>query len=264
MKIALAQILSSSSPTENLEIVAERAREAQAAGAELVIFPEAVMTAFDNNLNAVAEPLDGPWAERVREIAREVGIAVVVGMFTPGDGQRIRNTLLATGNGLEASYDKIHLFDAFGFRESDAVAPGETPTTFAYGGLTFGLATCYDVRFPALFSANARAGAQVQIVCASWGDGPGKARQWDLLTTARALDSTSYVLACGQADPASRGIVVSDATPLGIGRSAAIDPKGEVIERLDGAEGLLIVDVDAAQVEAARAAIPVLANARLG
>ncbi|MCO1339825.1 hydrolase [Kocuria polaris] len=263
MKIALAQILSSSSPPENLGIVAGRAREARATGAELVIFPEAVMSAFGNDLNAVAEPLDGPWAERVREIAREVGIAVVVGMFTPGDGQRIRNTLLVTGPGVDASYDKIHLFDAFGFKESDAVSPGETPTTFVYGGLTFGLATCYDVRFPALFAANARAGAQVQIVCASWGDGPDKARQWDLLTTARALDSTSYVLACDQADPATRGITVPDATPLGIGRSAAIGPKGEVLERLDGAEALLVVDVDPAQVEAARAAIPVLTNARL-
>ncbi|WP_102158820.1 carbon-nitrogen hydrolase family protein [Zhihengliuella halotolerans] len=264
MRIALAQILSSSNPSENLETVAERAREARAAGAELVVFPEAVMTAFGNDLNAVAEPLDGPWAQRVREIAGEHGIAIVAGMFTPGDGSRIRNTLLATGPGLDASYDKIHLFDAFGFKESDAVAPGEAPTTFTHGGLTFGLATCYDVRFPALFAANARTGAQVQIVCASWGDGPGKARQWDLLTTARALDSTSYVLACGQADPASRGIEAPDATPLGIGRSAAIGPKGEVLERLEGAEGMIVVDVDVAQVEAARAAIPVLANARLG
>ncbi|WP_189349545.1 carbon-nitrogen hydrolase family protein [Zhihengliuella salsuginis] len=263
MRIALAQILSSSTPAENLETVAGRAREARAAGAELVVFPEATMAAFGNDLNAVAEPLDGPWAQRVREIATEVGIAVVVGLFTPGDGGRIRNTLLATGDGIEAAYDKIHLFDAFGFKESDAVAPGETPATFALGGLTFGLATCYDVRFPALFAANARAGAQVQLVCASWGAGPDKARQWDLLTAARALDSTSYVLACGQADPATRGIEAPDSTPLGIGRSAAIGPKGEVIQRLDGAEGLLLVDIDPDQVDAARAAIPVLENARL-
>ncbi|GAA3702945.1 carbon-nitrogen hydrolase family protein [Zhihengliuella alba] len=263
MRVALAQILSSSDPSRNLDTIESRAREARAAGAELVVFPEASMAAFGNDLHALAEPIEGPWATRVRQIAEEVGIAVVAGMFTPGDAQRIRNTLLATGPGVEASYDKIHLFDAFGFKESDTVAPGEAPVVFAFRGLTFGLATCYDIRFPALFAANARAGAQVQIVCASWGDGPGKARQWDLLATARALDSTSYVLACGQADPASRGIEVHDATPLGVGRSVAVGPKGEVLDRLDGAEGLLLVDVDPAEVDAARATIPVLANARL-
>ena len=80
--------------------------------------------------------------------------------------------------------------------------------TFEVNGTTFGLATCYDVRFPALFTANARAGAQVNIVCASWGAGEGKAEQWDLLVRARAVDSTTFVVACGQGDPASVGLAV--------------------------------------------------------
>ena len=69
-------------------------------------------------------------------------------MFTPGSGGRVRNTLLATGGGVEASYDKIHLFDAFGFRESRTVAPGVEPVTIDVDGVTVGLTTCYDVRFP--------------------------------------------------------------------------------------------------------------------
>ena len=81
------------------------------------------MCCFGVPLRPVAEPIDGPWASRVREIAAAAGVVVVVGMFTP-DGDRVRNTLLATGPGVEASYDKIHMFDAFGFRESATVAPG--------------------------------------------------------------------------------------------------------------------------------------------
>ncbi len=115
-----------------------------------------------------------PWAGSVRGIARDLGITVVAGMFTPGQDGRVRNTLLVTGPGVETSYDKIHLFDAFGFAESDTVDAGTAPVTFEVDGTTFGLATCYDVRFPALFTANARAGAQVNIVCASWGAGEGK------------------------------------------------------------------------------------------
>ena len=87
------------------------------------------MCCFGVRLGPVAEPLDGPWASRVREIAAAAGITVVAGMFTPAADGRVHNTLLATGGGVEAGYDKIHLFDAFGFAESDTVAPGTEPVT---------------------------------------------------------------------------------------------------------------------------------------
>ncbi len=124
VRIALAQILSSPDPAVNLEQVAELTGQAAAAGARLVVFPEATMRCFGRNLAEVAEPLDGPWAGRVRQIAAEAGVTVVVGMFTPADHGRVRNTLLVSGPGVEAAYDKIHLFDAFGFAESDTVAAG--------------------------------------------------------------------------------------------------------------------------------------------
>ena len=103
------------------------------------------------------------------------------------------------------SYDKIHLFDAFGFAESDTVAPGDEPVTIEVDGLTVGLATCYDLRFPGLFQLLADRGATLVVVPASWGAGPGKREQWDLLVRARALDSTTFVAACGQADPTTVG-----------------------------------------------------------
>ncbi|MDQ0744072.1 putative amidohydrolase [Clavibacter sp. B3I6] len=137
------------------------------------------------------------------------------------------------------------------------------------GGTRASLATCYDVRFPALFLAGADRGAVVSIVCASWGAGPGKADQWDLLLRARALDSTSFVVAVGQGDPAtlpagSRGHDPASGAPTGIGRSAVISPLGEVLHRLGGEEELLVVDVDTSAVEAARGTLPVLANRRRG
>lgn len=116
----------------------------------------------------VAEPLDGPWATRVREMAAGAGLVVVAGMFTP-DGDRVRNTLIATGPGVNASYDKIHLFDAFGFQESATVAPGDACVRVEVDGVTVGLTTCYDIRFPALFQDLAADGAQVIVVAASWG-----------------------------------------------------------------------------------------------
>lgn len=263
MRIALAQIITGRDLAGNLALVADYAARAKAGGAELVVFPEATMRAFGNSLLDIAEPLVGPWASQVRAIAAEQDIVIVAGMFTPGsadDGGKVRNTLLVTGRGIESSYDKIHLFDAFGFAESDTVDAGTSPVTFEFGGLTFGLATCYDIRFPALFTENADRGAEVNIVCASWGSGPGKADQWKLLARARAADSTTLVLACGQGDPASQGIETTGAAPTGVGHSVVVSPFGEVLKELDGAPGLLFADLDPAVVKEARTKLPVLAN----
>ena len=186
---------------------------------------------------------------------------MVAGMFTPAEDRRVRNTLLATGQGVEASYDKIHLFDAFGFAESDTVAPGAEPVTIEVDGLTVGLATCYDLRFPGLFQLLGDRGAALVVVPASWGAGPGKREQWDLLVRARALDSTTFVAACDQADPTTVGRDPGKA-PTGIGASAVAGPLGEFVDQLGAEPGLLVVDVDPGEVDAARKVVPVLANRR--
>lgn len=258
MRIALCQISSTADPHENLATVRAHVADAARQGARIVHFPEATQCRFGVPLTPIAEPLDGPWATAVRSIADEQNVVVVAGMFTPGDNGRVANTTLVTGNGLHLGYNKIHLFDAFGFRESDTVTAGSKPVTFEVDGTTFGLATCYDVRFPELFRTLADT-AQVILLGASWGAGPGKADQWDLLIRARALDATSWLLACGQADPrADHG-----SAPTGIGRSAVVNPFGTVLDRLDGTPAMLLSDVDVPLVQEARATLPVLVNRRL-
>ncbi|OLT15119.1 hydrolase [Pseudonocardia sp. CNS-139] len=261
MRVALAQIAATAVPAANLDLVADGARRAAAAGAAVAVFPEATMCAFGHPLGPVAEPLDGHWATRVREIAAETGVTVVAGMFTPADDGRVHNTLIATGRGVEAAYDKIHLFDAFGFAESRTVAPGSKPVSIEVDGVPVGLATCYDLRFPGLFQELAGRGAAVVLVPASWGAGPGKREQWDLLVRARALDSTAFVAACDQADPTAVGREPGTA-PTGIGASLVAGPLGGVVDQLDAGPGLLVADLDLAAVDAARRTVPVLANRR--
>lgn len=271
-RVAVAQVLSGSDPEENLELVATRAAEAAKNGAQLLIFPEATMRRFGLSLAEVAEPVDGPWAQKLGKIAEHHQLVVVAGMFTPSEDGRVRNTLRALGPGVDAYYDKIHLFDAFGFRESDTVAPGTEPVMIAVGETKVGLTTCYDVRFPGLYIRLAELGAQVICVAASWGAGAGKVEQWQLLTRARALDSTSYFLAAGQADPAAAGVTFeggkkpserSNAAPTGVGYSSVISPQGEVLQSLGAEPGLLMADLDLDLVEQTRAVIPVLANRRI-
>ncbi|WP_432571250.1 carbon-nitrogen hydrolase family protein [Kineococcus sp. SYSU DK005] len=258
MRTALAQISSTADPRANLELAAAEIAAAAAAGARLLVLPEATMCRFGVPLAPVAEPRDGPWAGELERLADEAGITVVAGAFTPGEGGRVRNTLLVRGAGVRASYDKVHLYDAFGFAESDTVEPGREPVVVDVDGVGVGLATCYDVRFPGLFTALAERGASVVVVAASWGAGPGKVEQWDLLTRARALDSTCFVLACGQADPGE-----PSEAPLGVGASRVVDPLGAVVAQLGPEPGRLVVDLDPAAVQRARAVLPVLANRRL-
>lgn len=263
MRVALAQITSHEDPQANMEIVRDQVARAAAQGVELVVFPEATMSRFGGvPLSTVAEPLEGPWAQAVRAIAAEHGVTVVVGMFTPGDEGRVRNTLLVAG-GTAASYDKVHLFDAFGFAESDTVVPGTDIVTVDVAGTTVGLTVCYDVRFPALFATLADEGARVVVVPASWGAGPGKLEQWELLARARALDITCFVLACDQADPAASGEEVTGSAPRGVGGSVVVAPDGTVVDRLGAEPGLLVTDLDLDLIDDVRARIPVLANRRL-
>ena len=263
LRVAVAQILSSADPATNLATIADRVAEAAAAGARLVLFPEAAMCRFGEPLWPVAEPVDGPWASALRAIADREAVVVVAGMFTPADDGRVHNTLRAVGPGVDAAYDKIHLFDAFGFRESDTVAEGRDPVLIEVAGARIGLTLCYDVRFPDLYTELADRGAQLICVAASWGAGPGKVEQWELLTRARALDTTTFVLAAAQADPTAVGEPAGSA-PTGVGHSAVVSPRGEVLAALAGEPGLLVVDLDLDDVERTRAVLPVLANRRHG
>jgi predicted amidohydrolase len=302
LRVAAAQIISGPDPEENLELVATQTAAAAGNGAQLVVFPEATMRRFGLPLAAIAEPVDGPWAQQLRKIAEHHQLVVVAGMFTPSGDGRVKNTLRAVGPGVDAHYHKIHLFDAFGFRESDTVAPGAEPVMITVAEAKVGLTTCYDIRFPGLYTRLAELGAQIICVAASWGAGPGKVEQWQLLTRARALDSTSYVVAAAQADPAAAGpgsraaelrrsegtrssfpsddevgglqsairserseqsnSAVDNRAPTGVGYSAVISPRGEVLQSLGAEPGLLVADLDLELVEQTRATIPVLANRR--
>ncbi len=268
MRIAVAQVCSSTVPEGNLVLI--RSALSDAAGADLVVFPEATMASFATRLSDVAEPLDGPFARAVRALAADFGTTVAVGMFTPGSRRsggvdrpaRCRNTLFVTGAAGEWSYDKLHLFDAFGFAESDTVEPGDGPVLVEVAGVRLGLAICYDVRFPELFKAYARSGADAVLVPASWADGSDKVDQWTTLVRARALDSTCFVVACGQAEPAASGRPAKPGTPLGVGHSIAVAPDGRVLHEAGAAPELFSVDIDPDAVARVRRSLPVLANSR--
>lgn len=251
-RIALCQIPVSPDPSANLK----RAREAIAAAgdAELAIFPEATLTRYGRRITDLAEPLDGPFVTGLTEAAREHGIAVIAGVFEPGDG-RVHNTAVAIDaqGEMRAAYRKIHLFDSFGAKESDLVAPGAEPVVVELAGVRVGLVTCYDIRFPELTRALVDQGAELFAVIAAWGSGPLKEDHWVTLVRARALENTMWTAAVGQApNPAES----SDG--YGVGRSMLVDPMGVVRADLGTGPGVRVVEVDHEWTATARATLPCL------
>jgi len=236
------------------------ARMAAGRGARLILFPE--YSAYCESpigaaSVAAAEPLDGDFVTALAEMAAELEIVVVAGMLeATEDRTRFANTIVAVNPAgeLVATYRKLHLYDAFGERESDHVRPGniEPPEMFVVSGLLVGLQTCYDIRFPEVTRRIVDAGADVVLVPAEWMRGPLKEHHWRTLLTARAVENTIYVVAADQAPP------------IGVGYSMVIDPMGVELVTIGETTDVAVAWLSTARVVAVREINPALSLRRFG
>ncbi|MEV6278245.1 carbon-nitrogen hydrolase family protein [Nocardia sp. NPDC051832] len=257
--VAVIQFAPGTDPAANLAALRDHVETAAGRGARVVVAPEYSMFAvsrLDERIVAVAEPLTGKFVTGLGAVAREFGVHLVAGMVEAdaADPGRIRNTLvvLDPAGGLVAHYRKVHLYDAFGHLESDVVHAGaiEEPALFTVDGVSFGLQTCFDLRFPEGFRRIAAAGAQVLVLPAQWIPGPGKVDQWTTLLRARAIENTVYVLGADQCGT------------RGAGASMIIDPTGKVLAELGDEPGVLTAEVNLAHLGAVRTTNPSLALRR--
>jgi deaminated glutathione amidase len=261
MRVALCQIPVSSRPAVNFKRVRLALAQAADSGADLAVFPEATQIRFGSDLRAAAEPLDGPFCSGLAEAAKETGVALVAGVFEPGPDGRVYNTAVAyDGTGqLVASYRKLHLFDAYGQRESDLVAPGSVPVICTLAGVRTGLEICYDVRFGELSRALAAGGASLIVLPAAWAAGLFKEDHWVALVRARAIENTVWVAAVGQVpdpdEPFTRAAT-------GVGRSMLVDPLGVVRADLGPGPGVAVAEVDVDLIRTVRDRLPSLDNRR--
>ncbi|NDU73975.1 hydrolase, partial [Actinomadura sp. DSM 109109] len=235
VRVAVAQFASGVDKERNLAAVGGLVADAAGQGARVVVLPEFAMftaPAIDRRFVDSAEPLDGPFVTALGDLARRHDVHVVAGVNERlDDADRVSNTLvaLAPGRGIVAEYRKMHLYDAFGFEESAVVRPGEIgePETFAVDGVTFGMQTCYDARFPEVTRRIVDAGADVLALPAEWVPGPLKEDHWRTLVRARAIENTIYVAAADQCAPA------------GAGNSMLVDPMGVVVAALGEGTGVV-------------------------
>jgi predicted amidohydrolase len=263
MKVSLAQIASGTDISHNLTLINQAAHRAAAAGADIVVFPEYAMyekKMVDASFADVAQPLTGPFVAALAVTAVSLGITVVAGIVETNEHDaRPFNTIVVLDPAglLQASYRKMHLFDSYGFRESEWICPATdlTPVVCDVIGRSgerarIGLMTCYDLRFPELGRELADAQAELVLVCSSWVPGPDKTEQWRILAQARAIENSYFIGA------------VSQCPPISIGRSLIADPAGRVLGELGIVPDLITVNVDRDQVWQARQRNPSLDQRR--
>lgn len=243
--VAVAQFSAADDVEKNLRRIEELASAASGQGAEFVVFPEASMYAWevsDDELAAAATEHYANFLDGISTVASAVGVTLIAGAFAPIPGGQPRNRMVVAGpdGAVQASYDKVHLYDAFSWRESDKVTAGPTYDdlselcTVRLGGFTVGLMNCYDLRFPEMARALVDRGADVLVVSSAWVAGPYKEMHWELLLRARAIENTCYVLGSSQSPPASAGLsMIVD--PFGLVAATCVDTEGLALHRLDPA-----------------------------
>ena len=254
LRVRLVQRASALDSAENLAALDEVA--ALTGETDLVVLPEAFARDFGepgSDLAPFAEALDGPFAKRLRQLSGRSRAAWLAGMFeTADDPARPLNTLVLAEDEQLTTYRKIHLYDSFGYKESNTISPGPIdPGPVKIHGFPVGLMTCYDLRFPELARTLVEKGAEALVVPAAWVAGDRKVEHWRTLLRARAIENTVWVIGVGQ--PA----------PRYTGHSIVVAPDGDVVVEADGHPAVLEAVIDREAVADVRRTNPSLANRRL-
>ncbi|MEE7441768.1 carbon-nitrogen hydrolase family protein [Methylobacterium oryzae] len=262
---ACVQMRSGRDPAANRDAAVAGVREASARGAAYVQTPEMtslVERSRERLFAHVTTEEQDPTLAALREAARQTGTVVQIGSIAVRAGDKIANRayLIGADGEILASYDKLHLFDVDlpsgeRWRESATYSGGACAVLAETPWATLGLTICYDIRFPALYRALAEAGADVLTAPACFTRQTGEAH-WHVLQRARAIETGAFVISAAQGGRHEDGRET-------YGHSLIVDPWGRVLADAGGDEpGIILAEIDLAQVAEARARIPSLQHGR--
>ncbi len=263
MRVAAVQLTSTADRARNLEIAAKHIAGAAGDGARLIVLPEMfnVLGAAEV-LRASAEPLDGPSLRWASEQAKRHNIWLVAGSimeYVEGQKRIFNTSCVFDPEGVRrAVYRKIHLFDCdvpgASYHESATVMPGRDIVGAEADGVPLGLAICFDLRFPELFRILALDGARFIALPSAFTERTGR-DHWEVLVRARAIENQVFVIAANQ-------VGASTSKLRWFGRSMIVDPWGIVLAQAPDRECSIVANLDFAEQDRIRAALPSLANRR--
>lgn len=260
--VAAIQMCSSNNIQDNLNVAGKLIAEAAKQGAALAVLPEMFsLIAGDSMAKVHAKEVFGHGTVQnfLSQQAKKHRIWLIGGTIpiSCADPNKVRATCLVydTNGKLAARYDKKHLFDVVlseseSYKESDTTEAGDSVVVVDTPIGKLGLAVCYDIRFPNLFSQLFKAGAEIIAIPAAFTVKTGKAH-WQLLARSRAVENFCYVIGAGQGG-------THDAGRQTYGHSLIVEPWGTVIaEQTQLRPGVIYADIDLAKLHKIRAAIPI-------
>ena len=264
-RAACVQLRSSDDVAGNIATASKLIREAKAAGAEFIATPENTnLMAPDGGakLERCFTQENDPALPRFRALAEELGIWLLIGSLAikVSETKTANRSFLVDPKGrIVANYDKIHLFDVDlpsgeRYRESNTVAGGGAAVVAQLPWLTLGMSVCYDLRFPQLYRALAKAGETLFSIPSAFTETTGKAH-WHTLIGARAIENGAFVIA-----PAQGGLHANGRRTFG--HSLVVAPWGEVLAEANIDPGIIVADIDPHLADEARARIPSLTHDR--
>src|SRR5512144_55883 len=264
-KAAMIQMRSGLHPGANVDAAVRYIGEAKSAGAEYVLTPEMtnILAAKREQLfAAIVEEESDASLVTLREVARKLGIYIHIGSLAikiSPDRAANRSFLVDPKGDIAARYDKIHMFDVDladgeSYRESRNYRPGELAVLADLPWSRLGLTVCYDLRFPALYRALAEAGATMLAIPSAFTQQTGDAH-WHVLNRARAIENGCFVFAAAQGGKHENGRET-------FGHSLIVDPWGRILAEGGAEPGVVMAEIDLAEVAKARGRIPSLQHGR--
>lgn len=208
-------------------------------GTDVLVLPEVWSVGWScSHFQKSAQPLTkGTIFEFLSNLAKEYNINIIGGSFIQQDGDKYYNTcpVFDRYGNLLTSYRKNHLYSYYGCDEGNYITAGDSLVMVNLDGVNFGLSICYDIRFPEVYRAYAKAGADVLVNCAAWG--AKKSLQWEVMTKSRAIENQCYMVALTQS-----GAI--DNNEHNLGESRIIDYKGEELVSIMSEEGIVCTKID--------------------
>lgn len=266
-KIASIQMTSCGNVVGNLKKAGQLLAEAATKGARLAILPEMFPTlSVENGSIESREPFgNGPIQDFLADQAQQHGLWIVGGTIPIAceQNKKIYGACLVYDNNgrFVARYNKIHLFDAKlkpgseEYCESNLTTPGNVPMVIDTPVGKLGIAVCYDLRFPELFSYMAQHGAEIFALPAAFLNTTGVVH-WEVLVRARAIENLAYMVGANQTGIHHNG-------RKSYGHSMIVSPWGEILAQIETAEGVIVADINLDYLHQVRHNLPVSEHHRL-
>lgn len=208
-------------------------------GADFLFLPEVWTAGWEPSIFPKCSEMveNSKSLEMLREIAKKYSVNIIGGSFIRKEGEKLYNSspIISRNGEIFGFYDKNHLFSYYGCAEGEYITRGNSPVMVNIEGVNIGLTICYDIRFPEIYRAYRKSGADILVNMAAWGK--SKKIPWDSMTTSRAVENQTYMVALTQTGLLANG-------DENLGHSMILDYQGNIIDEINEKEGGIYAEVN--------------------